>query len=222
MSMIVYEASSTWSIVLTYLTESLANSFSEMSLQPAPKRLRKTPPPRTKINYASFRPVGCGLGVLQSPSQVIDPTNDDESLPDNEIFPIEQFPPLPQIETSQQASQLSTLTSAYLMPPTTEKQPLFHNLQFPATPFGQTEVSIALGKAVKVHLFRYWKFAKEGYDWHFDFDTTSICGFLLDILNVSQSHEKWWDVNRKTIKTMLTNQRNNAIKNIQITFKGKY
>jgi len=192
-----------------------------MSLQPALKRMRKTVPPKTKINYASFHPIGCGLGVLQSPTKVIDPTNDDDSLPEDEMFPVNEFPPVPQIETSQQTSQLSTLTSAYLMPPLNEKHTQF-DTHIIGSHFGETQVSLALGKAVKVNLFRYWKFAKEGFDWHFDRDTSSICGFLLNVLNVSESHEQWWDVHRKKIKTMLTNQRNNAIKNIQISFKGEF
>jgi hypothetical protein len=45
-------------------------------------------------------------------------------------------------------------------------------------------------------------------------------GFLLDVLNVNTTYEKWWDDNRKTVKALLTTQRNNTIKNIQLKFKG--
>jgi len=61
--------------------------------------MRKIVPSKTKINYASFHPIGCGLGVLQSPTKVIDTTNDDDSLHEDEMFPVNEFPLVLQIET---------------------------------------------------------------------------------------------------------------------------
>jgi len=169
------------------------------------------------FNFASMinNEIQDGLGIVQTNGQMIDPTNSVHSMPVDHISV-----PGGNDNMHPDATPISSLTSAFLFPPAPDSSSNLFGCRFTDVNPGESQVSIALGKAVKINLFRYWKFAKEVYDWHFDTDPSSIYGFLLDVLHFNTNNEKWWDDNRKTVKVLLTTQRNNTIKNIQFKFKG--
>lgn len=85
----------------------------------------------------------------------------------------------------------------------------------------RTSELLQINKTVKFNLFRYWKFSDKDLDWNFDRDKTTICGFMLDQINVVNDELQWWVEHKKRIKIVHTTHRNNCIKNIQVKFKGK-
>ena len=77
---------------------------------------------------------------------------------------------------------------------------------------------------VKFKLFKNVKFL-QGPDASLDFsiNETTICGFMRIQCGVSESDAyQWWEEHKTTLRSHLTESRNNKIKMIKQNFSGKY
>jgi hypothetical protein len=73
---------------------------------------------------------------------------------------------------------------------------------------------------IKKHVFSIWKFYQKDFHAHFSEDEKTMCGFIMKHTNIRGSQNWWFGMRRIVVKTH-TDLRNNAIKNMQMKFKGK-
>ena len=76
---------------------------------------------------------------------------------------------------------------------------------------------------VKKLMFSYWKFYDKNNDNHYSQDEGTMCGFIIKHTGIDprKCNKDWWVEMRKTAVKTHTDLRNNAIKTLQIKFKGK-
>ena len=76
---------------------------------------------------------------------------------------------------------------------------------------------------VKKLMFSYWKFYDKNNDNHYSKDEGTMCGFIIKHTGIDpqKCNKDWWVEMRKTALRTHTDLRNNAIKTLQIKFKGK-
>jgi hypothetical protein len=80
--------------------------------------------------------------------------------------------------------------------------------------------AIMVRSCVKKHVFRLFKFYDREYDSRYSTDESTLCGFIMKHTNHSRATSDWWVTMRRMVVKTLTDQRNNAIKNMQNRFKG--
>jgi hypothetical protein len=80
--------------------------------------------------------------------------------------------------------------------------------------------AIMVRSCVKKHVFRVFKFYDREYDSRYSTDESTLCGFIMKQTNHSRATSDWWINMRRMVVKTLTDQRNNAIKNLQNKFKG--
>ena len=73
---------------------------------------------------------------------------------------------------------------------------------------------------IKKHVFSIWKFYQKDYHSHFSEDEKTLCGFIMKHTNI-RGTENWWLGMRRIVVKTHTDLRNNAIKNMQMKFKGE-
>ena len=73
---------------------------------------------------------------------------------------------------------------------------------------------------IKKHVFSIWKFYQKDYHSHFSADEKTLCGFIMKHTNI-RGTENWWLGMRRIVVKTHTDLRNNAIKNMQMKFKGE-
>ena len=73
---------------------------------------------------------------------------------------------------------------------------------------------------IKNHVFSVWKFYQKDFHSHFSEDEKTMCGFIMKHTNIRGTQNWWLGMRRIVVKTH-TDLRNNAIKNMQIKFKGE-
>jgi hypothetical protein len=73
---------------------------------------------------------------------------------------------------------------------------------------------------IKNHVFSVWKFYQKDFHSHFSEDERTMCGFIMKHTNIRGTQNWWLGMRRIVVKTH-TDLRNNAIKNMQIKFKGE-
>ena len=76
---------------------------------------------------------------------------------------------------------------------------------------------------VKKLMFSYWKFYDKNNDNQYSKDEGTMCGFIIKHTGIDprKCNKDWWVEMRKTAVKTHTDLRNNAIKTLQIKFKGK-
>ena len=76
---------------------------------------------------------------------------------------------------------------------------------------------------VRKVMFSYWKFYDKNHDNHYSLDEGTMCGFIIKHTGIEpkKCNKDWWVEMRKTALRTHTDLRNNAIKTLQIKFKGK-
>ena len=76
---------------------------------------------------------------------------------------------------------------------------------------------------VKKKMFSYWKFYDKNNDNQYSMDEGTMCGFIIKHTGIEpkKCNKDWWVEMRKTVLKTHTDLRNNAIKTLQIKFKGK-
>ena len=87
-----------------------------------------------------------------------------------------------------------------------------------------TEISeenqiVMVKTSVKNHVFSIWKFYQPDFDAPFSEDENTLCGFIMKKSNL-RGNQNWWLGMRRIVVKTLTDLRNNAIKNMQMKFKG--
>ena len=73
---------------------------------------------------------------------------------------------------------------------------------------------------IKNHVFSVWKFYQKDFHSHFSEDEKTMCGFIMKHTNIRGTQNWWLGMQRVVVKTH-TDLCNNAIKNMQIKFKGE-
>ena len=73
---------------------------------------------------------------------------------------------------------------------------------------------------IKNHVFSLWKFYQKDFHSDFSKDDKTMCGFIMKHTNISGT-QNWWLGMRIIVVKTHTDIRNNAIKNMQIKFKGE-
>ena len=73
---------------------------------------------------------------------------------------------------------------------------------------------------IKNHVFSIWKFYQKDFHSHFSEDEKTLCGFIMKHTNIWWTQNWWLGMRRIVVKTH-TDLRNNAIKNMQMKFKGE-
>jgi hypothetical protein len=73
---------------------------------------------------------------------------------------------------------------------------------------------------IKNHMFSIWKFYQKDFHSHFSKDDKTMCGFIMKHTNIRGTQNWWLGMQRVVVKTH-TDLCNNAIKNMQIKFKGE-
>ena len=83
----------------------------------------------------------------------------------------------------------------------------------------ENQISMVKG-CIKRHVFSIWKFYQKDFHSHFSDDEKTMCGFIMKHTNIRGTQNWWLGMRRIVVKTH-TDLRNNAIKNMQMKFKGK-
>ena len=77
---------------------------------------------------------------------------------------------------------------------------------------------------VKKHMFSYWKFNDRNNDFQYSsLDEGTMCGFIIKHTSIDprKCNKDWWVEMRNTVLKTHNNLHNNAIKTMQMKFKGK-
>ena len=83
----------------------------------------------------------------------------------------------------------------------------------------ENQISV-IKTCIKNHVFSIWKFYQKDYHSHFSEDEKTLCGFIMKHTNI-RGTENWWLGMRRIVVKTHTDLRNNAIKNMQMKFKGE-
>ena len=83
----------------------------------------------------------------------------------------------------------------------------------------ENQISMVKG-CIKRHVFSIWKFYQKDFHSHFSEDEKTMCRFIMKHTNIRGTQNWWLGMRRIVVKTH-TDLRNNAIKNMQMKFKGK-
>ena len=73
---------------------------------------------------------------------------------------------------------------------------------------------------IKKDMCSIWKFYQKDFYSQFSKDYKTMCGFIMKHANIRGTQNWWLGMRRIVVKTH-THLRNNAIKNMQIKFKGE-
>jgi hypothetical protein len=74
--------------------------------------------------------------------------------------------------------------------------------------------------SMKNHVFSIWKFYQKDFHSRFSKDDNTMCGFIMKHTNI-RGTQNWWLGMRRILVKAHTDLCNNAIKNMQIKFKGE-
>jgi hypothetical protein len=83
----------------------------------------------------------------------------------------------------------------------------------------ENQISV-IKTCIKNHVFSIWKFYQKDYHSHFSADEKTLCGFIMKHTNI-RGTENWWLGMRRIVVKTHTDLQNNAIKNMQMKFKGE-
>ena len=73
---------------------------------------------------------------------------------------------------------------------------------------------------IQKHVFSMWMFYQKDYHSHFGKDDKTMYGFIMKHANI-RGTQNWWLGMRRIVVQTQTDLRNNAIKKMQIKFKGE-